>query len=107
MVLITALVGLLSSGLVVAQQTCPGYRASNVQQTANGLSANLDLAGPACNISGTDLRNLTLTVEYQSGKQSLVSPVALVLTAYTASRLHVIIQDVNQTVYQVPESVVP
>ena len=70
MVLITALFGLLASGLAVAQTTCPGYRASNGQQTANGLTANLNLAGPACNIYGTDLRNLTLTVEYQSGKQS-------------------------------------
>jgi alpha-glucosidase len=72
MVLVTALIGLLSSGLVVAQKTCPGYHASNVQQTANGLTANLDLAGPACNIFGTDLRNLTLTVEYQTGKRSLI-----------------------------------
>jgi hypothetical protein len=72
MVLITALIGLLSSGLALAQQACPGYRASNVQQSANGLTADLNLAGPACNIFGTDLRNLTLTVEYQTGKRSLI-----------------------------------
>ncbi|OCT51452.1 putative alpha/beta-glucosidase agdC [Cladophialophora carrionii] len=90
MLLNTALFGLLASSLTFAQKTCPGYRASNVQQTSNGLVANLNLAGPACNIYGTDLRNLSLTVEYQS-----------------ASRLHVIIQDLNQTVYQVPESVFP
>lgn len=69
MVKISALFALVASGLAVAQKTCPGYRASNVQQTASGLTANLNLAGPACNIYGTDLRNLTLTVEYQSGKQ--------------------------------------
>lgn len=68
MVLITALLGLLAPAVAVAQTACPGYRASNVQQTANGLTARLNLAGPACNIYGTDLRNLTLTVEYQSGK---------------------------------------
>ncbi len=68
MMFTVALFGLLASGLAVAQTACPGYRASNVQQTANGLSATLNLAGPACNIYGTDLRNLTLTVEYQSGE---------------------------------------
>ena len=63
-----ALFGLMASSLAAAQGACPGYRASNVQQTANGLSATLNLAGPACNIYGSDLRNLTLNVEYQSGK---------------------------------------
>ena len=67
MVWASVLFGLVASSLVIAQKTCPGYSASNVQQTANGLTANLNLAGPACNIYGTDLRNLTLTVEYQSG----------------------------------------
>lgn len=51
-----------------AQSECPGYRASDVQTTANGLTANLQLAGEACNIYGTDLPNLTLTVEYQTGE---------------------------------------
>jgi hypothetical protein len=66
MVLTASLLGLAACGLAVAQSACPGYRASNVQQTANGLTANLNLAGAACNLYGTDLRNLTLTVEYQS-----------------------------------------
>jgi alpha-glucosidase len=74
MVLVTALFALVTSGLAIAQKTCPGYSASNVQQTANGLTANLNLAGPACNIYGTDLRNLTLSVEYQSGKHSARMP---------------------------------
>lgn len=29
------------------QNACPGYKASNVQQTQNGLTASLSLAGPA------------------------------------------------------------
>ncbi len=70
--------------------SCPGYKASSVQHTSNGLTASLTLAGDACNVYGTDLKDLTLTVEYQ-----------------TAERLHVIIQDADQQVYQVPESVLP
>ena len=48
---------------------CPGYEASNVQQTGSGLTADLTLAGDACNVYGTDLQNLTLTVEYQAGRR--------------------------------------
>lgn len=59
-----------SAALVAGQNTstCPGYSASNVQQNGNGLTADLTLAGEACNAYGTDLPNLTLTVEYQSGR---------------------------------------
>ncbi|KAK4495387.1 hypothetical protein PRZ48_013718 [Zasmidium cellare] len=69
---------------------CPGYSASDVQKNANGLTAKLTLAGEGCNIYGNDIKDLTLTVEYQ-----------------TDNRLHVLIQDANQQVYQVPESVFP
>ncbi|KAI8232930.1 putative alpha/beta-glucosidase agdC [Colletotrichum sp. SAR 10_96] len=69
---------------------CPGYQASNVQTSSNGLTAQLSLAGEPCDAYGTDLKDLTLTVEYQ-----------------TDTRLHVKIQDANNTVYQVPESVFP
>lgn len=54
--------------LVQGQQSCPGYTASNVQQSGTGLTADLTLAGDACNVYGLDLPNLTLTVEYQSGQ---------------------------------------
>lgn len=67
MVLIPALLYLGASTLALAQSQCPGYAASNVQQTESGLTADLQLAGPACHIYGTDLPNLTLTVEYQTG----------------------------------------
>ena len=49
---------------------CPGYQASDVQTSANGLTATLTLAGAPCNIYGTDLEHLTLTVEYQTGLYS-------------------------------------
>ncbi|EME39005.1 glycoside hydrolase family 31 protein [Dothistroma septosporum NZE10] len=69
---------------------CPGYQASDVQTSSNGLTAKLALAGSSCNVYGTDIKDLTLTVEYQ-----------------TDNRLHVLIQDAAQQVYQVPESVFP
>lgn len=51
---------------VNAQDVCPGYTASNVVRTPYGLTALLSIAGDACNIYGTDVDALNLTVEYQS-----------------------------------------
>lgn len=47
---------------------CPGYKASNVKASGSGLTANLELAGKACDVYGDDLKELTLDVAYQSGK---------------------------------------
>ncbi|SPO02052.1 related to alpha-glucosidase b [Cephalotrichum gorgonifer] len=69
---------------------CPGYSASNIQTTGNGLTADLKLAGPACNTYGDDLDDLVLSVTYEDD-----------------NRIHVKIQDKGNQVYQVPESVVP
>ncbi|RWA07552.1 hypothetical protein EKO27_g7548 [Xylaria grammica] len=69
---------------------CPGYTASNVVETDGRLTADLSLAGTACNIYGTDLTDLKLLVEYQ-----------------TNSRLHVKIYDAGLQVYQIQESVLP
>ncbi|KAL8948596.1 MAG: hypothetical protein Q9222_005232, partial [Ikaeria aurantiellina] len=49
-----------------AQTICPGYTAADVQRTAYGLTATLNLAGTPCNVYGTDIATLNLTVEYQS-----------------------------------------
>jgi alpha-glucosidase len=46
---------------------CPGYRASNVKTTDGGLTADLTLAGDACNAYGKDLHDLKFLVEYQTG----------------------------------------
>jgi len=70
--------------------SCPGYKATNIKTTSNGLTANLKLAGRACNAYGKDLENLVLEVTYESD-----------------NRLHVKIQDPENDVYQVPESVFP
>lgn len=50
---------------------CPGYKASNIKTTASSLSADLELAGPACNTYGTDLKQLTLEVVYETGQYTL------------------------------------
>ena len=105
--LLSLLFGAFLTKPSLAQSECPGYIASNVQQSSTGLTADLQLAGPACNVYGTDLPNLTLTVEYQTCKLPNEWNVLGWLMICLATRLHVIIEDQNQTVYQVPEDVVP
>lgn len=56
-----------------AQNDCPGYKASNVDETDNGITADLTLAGQACNVYGNDIIDLTLKVEYQSEERLAVS----------------------------------
>ncbi|KAJ4305859.1 hypothetical protein N0V90_001391 [Kalmusia sp. IMI 367209] len=69
---------------------CPGYTASNVQKSNGGITAVLTLGGAECNIYGTDLHDLKFEASYQ-----------------TDSRLHVIIYDKDEQVYQVPDFVLP
>ncbi|KAH9866138.1 hypothetical protein J1614_008702 [Plenodomus biglobosus] len=66
------------------------YRASNVQRRDGSLSADLTLAGKECNLYGQDLQDLKFLAEWQ-----------------TDARLHIIIYDQDEQVYQVPEFVVP
>ncbi|KAK4033891.1 glycoside hydrolase [Parachaetomium inaequale] len=71
-------------------EECPGYKASNVKTSTTGLTADLKLAGTPCNTYGIDLEKLRLEVTYEN-----------------ENRLHVKIQDADDVVYQVPESVFP
>lgn len=48
-------------------ESCPGYTASNVVTTGSSITADLTLAGAACNTFGTDLTDLKLEVDYESG----------------------------------------
>ncbi|MCJ1387986.1 hypothetical protein MMC18_000830 [Xylographa bjoerkii] len=73
--------------------SCPGYTASNVVKSTFSLTADLQLAGKACNAYGTDLEDLKLLVEFQTEKSA-------------DARLHIKIYDASETVYQVPQSVV-
>lgn len=49
-------------------ESCPGYRASNVKASLGGLTADLTLAGEACNTFGYDIAHLTLEVSYDTGR---------------------------------------
>ncbi|KZF19115.1 glycoside hydrolase family 31 protein [Xylona heveae TC161] len=80
----------LSGIVTLALADCPGYIAYNVAQSKVGLTADLKLAGPNCNAYGWDFGYLKLLVEYQS-----------------TERLHVMIYDPNEQVYQVPTFIVP
>lgn len=85
-------------------ESCPGYAASNVQNAGTKLTADLSLAGTACNVYGEDLTSLKLEVEYQTGKSShyLEGNHA---NCSIETRLHVKIYDAEEQVYQVSESV--
>jgi hypothetical protein len=48
-------------------ESCPGYRASNFKQTPSGLTADMALAGKACDVYGKDFDSLTLEVTYETG----------------------------------------
>lgn len=68
-------------------EQCPGYAASNIQ-TIGGqvMSADLSLAGTACNTYGTDLDSLVLQVEYINGKfahQSSHASICSILNLFT------------------------
>ena len=67
----SAFVAAVSARAIATRQsndTCvsSGYSASNVQQSGTGLSADLSLAGPACNSYGKDIESLRLTASYDT-----------------------------------------
>lgn len=47
--------------------SCPGYTASNVQRSDSSLTADLTLAGTACNLYGEDLQDLKFLAQWQTG----------------------------------------
>jgi len=49
---------------------CPGYEASNVEESESSLTATLTLIGD-CNLYGKDIAKLRLRVEYQKGKPEI------------------------------------
>lgn len=65
-----------ATSLVIARaadsSTCPGYTATNIDVTDSGLTADLTLAGVACNAYSEDLQELKLVVEHQTGNYSLL-----------------------------------
>lgn len=70
---------------VDAQDACPGYKASQVQEDEHGLSAVLTLAGKPCNVYGTDVKVLNLKVEYQAANRLAINitPANIVRSRHT------------------------
>ena len=68
-----------------AQDVCPGYIASDVTRNSLGLTATLTLAGPACNVYGTDIDTLNLTVEYQSADRLAIRVTPALIDASNSS----------------------
>ncbi|TFY77203.1 hypothetical protein EWM64_g6809 [Hericium alpestre] len=67
---------------------CPGiFDCTPVSQTSHGLTAQLNLAGPACNAFSEDIANLTIEVTYE-----------------TESRLHVHIFDTASQQFTLPSA---
>ncbi|KAF2033078.1 hypothetical protein EK21DRAFT_59398 [Setomelanomma holmii] len=80
---------------VNAQDLCPGYTASQLQQNDRGLSAVLTLAGKACNVYGNDIEALNLKVEYQSNDRLSINIRPANLDASNSSQ------------WIIPESLIP
>ncbi len=103
----TLIPNVLDPEAVDAQSVCPGYTASNLVRTPFGLTATLELAGKACNVYGTDIETLNLTVQYQSADRLSVRVVPAVVDASNSSQYllpsHLIYQptidaDANSTI---------
>ena len=69
------LVSLFAAALVSANYTdpnvldaCPGYKATGVISSGPKLTANLVLAGKACNVYGPDIEKLKLEVTYETSQ---------------------------------------
>ncbi|WQF87535.1 Putative glycoside hydrolase family 31, galactose mutarotase-like domain superfamily [Colletotrichum destructivum] len=77
------------------QSVCPGYTASHIQTTSHGFTADLDLAGSACNVYGNDVEALSLVVEYLATDRLHVQ----VLPRYIDAR--------NSTWFILPEELIP
>ncbi|KAF3902501.1 Alpha-glucosidase [Orbilia brochopaga] len=56
---------IMNNSAIDPQKSCPGYLLKDVQKTASGINARLSLRGKACNVYGTDIKDLQLVVEYQ------------------------------------------
>jgi alpha-glucosidase len=83
------------SQAVNAQDICPGYTASQLQENERGLSAVLTLAGAPCNVYGNDIEVLSLKVEYQSDSRLAVNIIPAHVDASNTSQ------------WIVPENLIP
>lgn len=65
--LLPLVVGAAVLGARSDNDECPGYKAINVKEHEYSLEADLVLNDWSCNSYGTDLQNLKLLVEYETG----------------------------------------
>ncbi len=54
----------LSTGILIISTS--GYTLDSLKETETGLTAQLNLAGDACNAFGNDIANLTIQVTYET-----------------------------------------
>ncbi|KAI0761474.1 alpha-glucosidase [Trametes elegans] len=69
---------------------CPGYNVQNVSSSGANFTADLVLAGKACNVFGEDIEQLKLELTYE-----------------TKDRIHLKITDPSNARFEVPETVLP
>ena len=91
---------------------CPGYIATNVKVQRDGLTADLVLGGKPCNVFGNDIQKLSLSVVYETGKETRSfkglkqsQNSCCNLLSSLVERIHVKITDPSTPRYEVPESV--
>lgn len=82
-----------------------GYGLRSLQETRNGLTARLNLAGSPCNAYGLDIQDLTLEVNYDSDTRCVSRVYELGKFLDRFGRLHVNIYDTARKQFTVPESV--
>ncbi|KAH7138695.1 glycosyl hydrolases family 31-domain-containing protein [Dendryphion nanum] len=78
-----------------AQDVCPGYKASHVEENGHGVTAVLTLAGKPCNVYGNEVPVLKLKVEFQAASRLAIN----ISPAY--------ISPSNASYYILPEELVP
>lgn len=106
---------LLAAGLVSANFTdptvldaCPGYKASAVKTRGATLTADLTLAGTACNVFGTDIEKLKLEVTYETSESTRrCAGSQSTDLCLPETRIHVKITDPASDRYEIPEDVLP
>jgi len=88
---------------------CPGYKATNVKNSGSTLTADLSLAGKACNVFGTDIQQLKLEVAYETGTTFCPrgGNAHILMIPRSDTRIHVKITDPAVKRYEVPDSVIP
>jgi alpha-glucosidase len=91
----------------VTLESRPSCKFTNVVTSGSKLSADLSIAGMACNVHAPDVQTLKLEAHYKTGMIFLSSSVNLSDHRSPETRLHLIISDPAHDRYEVPESVFP